>query len=266
MHPNAFLRSLWRTETIDQVFVAMSFDPRFSERFENIIRPAIEGQPFAGKKLTAYRVDNSKSGDSILTEIINGIAHARLVLADVSIVDEGQFSQEPVRNGNVMYEVGVALACRSPSEVLLIRDDSKKFLFDISTIPHIQVDFAAQSSAIVALRTAIDDRLRETMFLHDARIQMLARTLTADELRILAILARLQPNRGMDLTMEGLGQLSNPDERGLSGLLQKGCAKALAVNAETDGIFYALTPFGSALAKAVDSFLKKIAPEKKAKG
>ena len=132
----------------------MSFDPRFSERFENVIRPAIEDQPIAGGKLTAYRVDNSKSGDSILTEIVSGIAHARLVLADVSIIDEGRFTQQPVRNGNVMYEVGLR-GVQDPSEVLLIRDDSKKFLFDVSTIPHIQIDFSVKNSAVAELRSAI---------------------------------------------------------------------------------------------------------------
>lgn len=263
MHPNAFLRSLWRTETVDQVFVAMSFDPKFSSRFDDVIRPAIEDQPIAGRKLAAHRVDNSKSGDSILTEIVSGIAHARLILADVSIIDEGRFTQEPVRNGNVLYEVGVALACRAPSEVLLIRDDSKKFLFDVSTIPHIQVDFSAPSTAIAALRAAIEDRIRETNFVNDARIQMLARTLTADEVRILHALAILEPNQGRDISHPELRQLSNPDERGISGLLQKGCAKSIAINSETEGVFYALTPFGFALASTVEKLLKKVAPAKK---
>lgn len=264
MHPNAFLRSLWRTETVDQVFVAMSFDPRFSSRFEDVIRPAIEDQMIAGRKLAAHRVDNSKSGDSILTEIVSGIAHARLVLADVSIIDEGRFTQEPVRNGNVMYEVGIALACRTPSEVLLIRDDSKKFLFDVSTIPHIQIDFSARDIAIDALRNAIEDRIKETDFVNDARIQMLARTLTADELRILQSLAKLDPNQGLDLTLPKLGQLSNPDHRGISGLLHKACVKSIAVNSVTEGVYYALTPFGFTLARTVELLLKKVAPIKNA--
>lgn len=258
MHPNAFLRSLWRAETVDQVFVAMSFDPRFSARFEEVIRPAIEDQPIVGRRLAAYRVDNSKTGDSILTEIVSGIAHARLVLADVSIIDEGRFTQETVRNGNVMYEVGVALACRTPSEVLLIRDDSKKFLFDVSTIPHIQIDFSARDTAIAELRAAIEDRIKETNFMHDARIQMLARTLTADELKILKALAILKPNKVRDLSIKGLGQLSIPVERGISGLLQKGCAQSLAINAETEQVFYSLTPFGFSLASAVENLLQKV--------
>ena len=261
MHPNAFLQSLWRSETLDHVFVAMSFSRYFTQRFDEIIRRAIEDHPIAGRKLTAYRVDNSKSGDSILTEIVNGIAHARLVLADVSVIDEGRASQVPVRNGNVMYEVGIALACRTPAEVLLIRDDSKKFLFDVSTIPHLQIDFTNQNNAIVELRAALEDRLKETTMLDDARVQIAARTMTADELRILESLASLQLGEGRDFTHKGTGQLSFPIQGGLTRLLQKGCVTAIAVNKETEGIFYALTPFGRALATTVGALLKKVLPD-----
>src|SRR5262249_28411935 len=138
MHPNTFLRAYWRAETNNDVFVAMSFDTRFKDRFTKIIQPAIEDEIIEGISLTAFRVDNSKTGDSILTDIANGIAHSRVVLADVSVIDEGRYADTPIRNGNVMYEVGIALAARLPSEVLLVRDDNKKFLFDLSTIPHLQ--------------------------------------------------------------------------------------------------------------------------------
>ena len=61
-------------------------------------------------------------------------------------------SGRPYRNGNVMYEVGLALACRHSSEVLLVRDDHDAFLFDVSTIPHTTINFANKSVAIDALR------------------------------------------------------------------------------------------------------------------
>jgi hypothetical protein len=47
-----------------------------------------------------------------------------------------------------MYEVGLALACRQPSEVLLVRDDRARFLFDVSVVPHMQVDFTDKERAI----------------------------------------------------------------------------------------------------------------------
>ena len=172
MHPNAYLRAFWRNETIDQVFVAMSFEARYKERFERVFKPAIEEREIAGLRLKAFRVDTSKTGDSILTEIVAGISHSRLVVADVSAVDEGRYTDVPMRNGNVMYEVGVALACRLPSEVLLVRDDTKKFLFDVSSIPHTTLDFTDTATAIDLLRARIADRLQETDLTQEARIQI----------------------------------------------------------------------------------------------
>src|SRR5690606_1495460 len=106
----------------NEVFVAMSFDPRFERRWEAIFRPAIESISVGGQQLRAVRVDIRKSGDSILSEINDGIGHSQLVLADISIVDRHMTdgTQRSFRNGNVMYEVGIALACRQPVEVVLV--------------------------------------------------------------------------------------------------------------------------------------------------
>lgn len=261
MHPNAFLKSLWRTEVLDQVFVAMSFESRFAERYENIIKPAIEAEAISGIRLRAYRVDNSKTGDSILSDIVDGIAHSRLVLADVSVIDEGRYTETPIRNGNVMYEVGVALACRNTSEVLLIRDDSKKFLFDVSTIPHIKVDFSDRDTAIGLLRNAILDRLSESKLVEDARVKIAAQALTQHEIRILKNLAKMEPNQVRDLAQPLLGMLSMPDERGLDGLIRKGCIKSGAINVKSGAVFHALNPFGYALAEVAENILAKFQPD-----
>ena len=75
MHPNAFLKTFWRNHVLDQVFVAMSFADKHKSRYADVIRPAIEDESFSGLKLSAHRVDNSKTGDCLLTSIIDGIAH-----------------------------------------------------------------------------------------------------------------------------------------------------------------------------------------------
>jgi hypothetical protein len=260
MHPNVYLRSLWRSSTLDQVFVAMSFEDRFHDRFLNVIRPAIEDEPIGGGKMRAFRVDTSKNGDSILTEIIDGIAHSRLVLADVSVVDEGRYTEQPIRNGNVMYEVGLALACRTPAEVLLLRDDTKRFLFDVSSIPHLTVDFADRDNTIMAIRAALNDRARETDSIHDARVQIAVRSLTQDELRVLTVLAGLKPNQARHLADPALESPSFPDEQGIAGLLNKGCIRSVAVR-ENDGvIYYSQTPFGRAVLAAATTVLDKVPP------
>ena len=264
MHPNAFLSTLWRAEVQNTVFVAMSFDPRFDARFRAIIKPAIESEPIAGQKLVAHRVDTSKSGDSILTEIVTGIAHARLVLADVSVIDEGRYTQVPIRNANVMYEVGIALACRTPPEVVLVRDDTKPLLFDLSTIPTLLVDFENPRVAIEALRTVIADRLTEISLVEDARVRQAVQGLTPNELKVLQVLSALPDDRAQDLSHPTLGQLSMPTEKGLAGLLQRGFARSVAINTKTGSPFYQLTPIGKTVASAVVKSLKNTEPDQAA--
>ncbi len=124
MHPNMFLETLWRRELRHQVFVAMPFGDPYNKRFDQIFTPAAAGVNLNGLPLTAFKVDNSKTGESILTEIIDGIAHSQIILADVSTVGQDLKTGDPYRNSNVMYEVGLALACRQPCEVILVRDDT----------------------------------------------------------------------------------------------------------------------------------------------
>lgn len=261
MHPNAFLSTLWRAEVLDSVFVAMSFDPRFDSRFTDIIKPAIEGEVITGRRLSAHRVDISKSGDSILTEIVTGIAHSRLVLADVSVIDEGRYTQVPVRNSNVMYEVGIALACRAPSDVLLIRDDSKPLLFDLSTIPTLQLDFQDATVAIGKLRTALADRLSTISLLEDARVRLAVQGITPNELSVLKALSALPDNKALDLSHPKLGHPPMPIESGISRLLGKGFARTVSINSETGNPFYALTPLGKVVAIAADQALERSAPD-----
>jgi hypothetical protein len=95
-----------------------------------------------GRLLTAIRTDIRQSGDSILTEIIDGIAHSQLVLADISTKTRWRESQtvQTARNSNVLMEVGLALACRQPVELILVRDDDDPLIFDLSHIPVLRLD------------------------------------------------------------------------------------------------------------------------------
>lgn len=103
------------------VFVGMPFGE--SNRWENVIRPAISG---AG--LEPYRVDMDVPSDSVLEDIMRGILDAKFLLFDISMDENG------VRNGNVMYEIGLAHAMRHPEEMLIIRSDNAPLLFDVANI------------------------------------------------------------------------------------------------------------------------------------
>lgn len=116
----------------DQIFVAISFSGAFRFRWENVIEPAVSRAAINDKKLKAHRVDMKIVSDSILTEILTGISRSRLVIADITTI--GRVDDRPVRNGNVLYEVGLAQAVRLPEEVLLFRSDDDPLLFDVSNI------------------------------------------------------------------------------------------------------------------------------------
>lgn len=116
----------------DIVFVAMSFDERFSQRWNNVIRPGIQRISSGDNRLEPVRIDERNISDSIMTEILLEISHARLVLADISSV--GKVGDRTVRNGNVMYEVGLAQAIRLPEEVILVRSDEDYLLFDVQGV------------------------------------------------------------------------------------------------------------------------------------
>jgi hypothetical protein len=181
-------------ELLPQVFVAMSFADEGKKRFDEVIAPAISSVPFNGAKLKPYTVDLSQSGDSILTDIMDGIAHSQLVLADVSTIGYDSKTARPYRNGNVMYEVGLALSCRHTSEVLLVRDDHHEFLFDVSTIPHKFVEFTNKESALETLRDELTKRLREQSYINDARVKRAVESISNEEATILSRMAQLPPD------------------------------------------------------------------------
>lgn len=114
------------------VFVAMSFDAKFNGRWTEVLAPAIRAVSVDGIPLDPIRVDARVVGDSILTEILSGIGTCQVVLADITSI--GNLNDRPIRNGNVMYEIGLAHAVRLPEEVLLFRSDRDSLLFDTANV------------------------------------------------------------------------------------------------------------------------------------
>ncbi len=187
MHPRVFLDGFWRNDIENEVFVVMSFDAIYDPRWDHIFKPAIEKRPLANLSLRAVRVDNRRSGDSILTEINHGIAHSQIVLADISVTDRWQHDGKSrwCRNGNVMYEVGLALACRQSVEVVLVRDDSEPLLFDVSHIPVLSFNPQNPIESAESIRRALEDRLRERNLLKDLRVTQILESLGPFEINLI---------------------------------------------------------------------------------
>lgn len=249
MHPNAYLQTYWRCDIRPEVFVAMSFAEVYQSRFNDIIEPAINSVTYRERRLKANRVDLSKTGDSILTDIVDGIVHSEMVLADVSIAGYDAKSGRAYRNGNVMYEVGVALACRQSSEVLLIRDDQDRFLFDVSTIPHKHIDFSDAQRARKTLAEAIVGRLNERDHLHDARVLTAIAGLTAQERQILSVFAPYRLDQAFHVQQTNLATLA-----ALPRLLDKQLLVAIAMTADSQAIFK-WTRLGYTIAQNLDRLL-----------
>lgn len=258
MNPNTYLKSMWRNNYEPFVFVAMSFEERFNSRFEHVIKPAIENETIGDRSLKAYRVDLTKSGESILTEISNGIAHCFLFLADVSTIDQLRFSSKPARNSNVLYEVGMALACRLPEEVLLIRDDNDPLIFDTSSIPHVTIDFEDDAAAIVQIQDLLKDRAKERKIISDARVITALSHLSPDDLELLNKMNEIEPTHSADLRYsQGERKLmAIPTATALNNLLRLDLAMGYSLT--NDGsLTYKLTDIGRAVAGRFAGLIKQ---------
>ena len=132
MYPRNFIDLFPAFPRTLRVFVAMSFEDRFKPRWETVIKPGITKVSIDGNHLDPFRVDIREVGDSVLTEILEGISTSLLVIADITSI--GLIEGRPQRNSNVLYELGIAHAIRLPEEVLIFRSDNDSLLFDVSNV------------------------------------------------------------------------------------------------------------------------------------
>jgi hypothetical protein len=227
MHPFNFYDQIWNGETENIVFVAMSFDGKYQERFEKIFKPAIESIEINGNRLTAVRVDERKTGDSIILEIVKGIAVSEIILADISSMDIEFDNNGIKRNGNVMYELGLAHAVKSPEKVLIVRDDNNKLLFDVSSIPCKTIDFTSIDAAKNQVANLIVDRIKQSEIISDYKLKIFSTEILEDEVNVLKKLSKCPVGKAVDLRInpENFKQLSIPDKNGLEGLRAKGLIK-----------------------------------------
>lgn len=255
MYPNLFLKTFWRTELRPQIFVAMGFDQVYEQRYKEVIAPAIESISVGGVQLKPFRVDFSQSGDSILTDIIDGIAHTEMFLADVSSIGYDSKTAEPYRNGNVMYEVGLAVACRQSSEILIIRDDRHKFLFDVSTIPHKYIDFTNSTEAKKELNSALLERLKERNYINDARVKLAIATLTAGEKKVLEDFLKYDLSQGFGF--RDTGRINFVAMAATPRLLDKQLIKTIALADDGQPVYH-WTRLGYIVAQAISSDLARV--------
>lgn len=222
----------------------MSFSKAFDRRRKEVIEPGIID---AGMK--PVFADTREISDSIITEIVNGIAGARVIFGDVTLEPRRLFDRTRFRNANVLYEIGIAHAARQAEEVVLFRSDDGPLLFDITNIRvnHYDPDndpVAAKELVTKAIRSAIDEvDLTRSAVVSDL-VQRLDESATIFLCDAATKGAQPEPPHVIALDAVSFG----PRRAGMLRLLDFGCISTLSTAVTKDGPFlYAITPLGRAV-------------------
>lgn len=168
MYPADFFNLFPAFPRTDRTFVAMDFGEEFRPRWEHVLAPAIRSIVVNDIPQEPYRVDAGFIGDNILTEILTVVGSCRLVVADVTVIGDverqraGAAEGVPIRNANVLYEVGIAHTVRLPEEVLLFRSDDRPLMFDVAPIRVNRYDPDGNpAGALLQVKGTIEAALRE---------------------------------------------------------------------------------------------------------
>jgi hypothetical protein len=272
MYPHSLFSLVPPFPRTSRVFVAISFDSQFDRRWNEVLVPAIASlRRNDHEPLEAFRVNLSQVSDAILTEILTGIANSHCVVADITASHE--LDSRPIRNANVLYEVGLAHAVRLPEEVVLFRSDSLRLDFDIAGVrvhhyspdddPSTARDFVADT--ISASLSALQSRRR-------ASLKAAAEQLTLPAAFVL--LEAINTDAIKHPVIRNLGQLIGSMERSeaISHLLQIGAIKAVMTrltpevlkekaNESSDLLTYVPTPLGRALLEVLADEMGAFQPE-----
>ncbi len=186
MYPREYFDTYWRGDLKNEVFVIMSFAPEFQPVWEQAIKPAIEidtvGTPFAN------RVDATVLAGSIITDILEGIAHAKLVFADISVCTAGRW--EGQRNGNAMYELGLAHALRRAQELVVVRSDHEQVNFDIAAIRIQDYNLSDLPAARKIFSLLLNDGLKQIDQVKHLKVTEAVERLEVETLHLMSLLGK----------------------------------------------------------------------------
>jgi hypothetical protein len=265
MYPQTYLSLFPAFPRSPRAFVAMSFAPEFTPRWQNVLAPALGRIEIKGTPLSPFRVDLSKAGDAILTEILQAISDSAVIVGDVTAI--GELNGRPVRNANVLYEVGIAHTSRRPEEVILFRSDNLALDFDVQgvRVHSYNPDGDASEAAAFVGRTVVES-LRSIDTTRLVALRHAAQRLTQGAFMMLLegqqgkpfehppsanmgdVLGGLERVRAIELLLE-LGAIETIPFKVTKEILEKALANP---NEKPSGwVTYELTAFGKALADYV---------------
>jgi len=168
------------------------------------------------------------------------------VLADISVASTGKWAGQ--RNGNVMYEVGLAHAVRQGTEILLIRSDDEPINFDVA---HINIH-SYDSKDIKATRSKIanlaNDLLKQIEQEKSLMVTKAMDGLDSDAIRYIQEYGVHGPFLGPEPKTMGEQLISITNKAALARLQHLGIVKCY-MQPGTPVPAYQLTNFGMAVAK-----------------
>lgn len=248
MYPRDYFETYWRPEIREEVFVAMPFHDEFSPIWNEGIKPAIAGD--IPGPIKARRVNATILSGSIITDILDGIAHSKLVIADISVATTGKWAGQ--RNGNVMYEIGLAHAVRQSTEILLIRSDNEPINFDVAHINghnYDPDDIEATRSKITHL---VNDLLKQIEQEKTLMVTKALDGLDSDSVRYIQEYGVQGQFLGPDPKTMGEQLISITNKSALARLQHLGIIRC-SLQSHYSVPVYNLTNFGKAVAKRLGS-------------
>lgn len=220
-----------------EVFVAMSFADEFDGVWNEAIRPAIETDlADSVESYRAHRVNSSKISDSIHREILDGIAHATLVFADISVMQTGDWKGQ--RNGNVMFELGIAQTVRPATDLIVVRSDEEEITFDINHIRVHRYDRTDSAAARKLFADCLLEALKQRHAEKSLRAQMLRDRLDVESMNLMV---KFCPD-GRDFKPFRMTNCNADEHRTAARLLDLGIIRCVTPGART--YYYEWTDFG----------------------
>jgi len=144
MYPKNYFQETGHKIESGRCFVIMPFASQFDPVFASIER-ALEGPEV---NFTCIRTDELHGGGHIIEDILENIAKAEIILADVT-----------GRNANVFYELGIAHTVKDIEKVLILTQNIDEVPFDLKQFRCITYEKTVDG--LSTLEAALDSTIKE---------------------------------------------------------------------------------------------------------
>ena len=144
MYPKNYFQEMTHHVESGRCFVIMPFDSQFDSVFASMEK-ALEGPEV---NFTCIRTDELHGGGHIMEDVLENIAKAEIILADVT-----------GRDANVFYELGIAHSVKDMEKVLILTQNIEDVPFDLKQFRCTAYDHSEEG--LIALETVLALTVKE---------------------------------------------------------------------------------------------------------